>query len=167
MIHSCRFIVIDIQIVSHVPSVFKNGNWKLIYNNQVNGSSINTLFKLNENHGPCILVLKELQTGQIFGAYLSDYLHSVINSFYGGGETFLFTFQNKIKTYTWTQKNQHFIFCDSCGIGIGCGEKYGLYIKGDLTAGYSTKCETFENEILSTSEDFEIDLIELWALDIY
>jgi TLD len=150
-----RYIDIDIQIVSNVPSVFKTGNWKSLYVNQIHGSSLNTLLKLNEHYSPCILVVKELQSGQIFGAYLSEYLHTVMGSFFGGGETFLFTLKDgNIRTYQWTQKNQHFIFCDSHGIGIGCGDKFGLFLKGDLTGGYSTKCDTFDNEILSTSEDF-------------
>lgn len=78
--------------MSHIPYVFKTGNWNLIYQNHRDGSSINTLLTNVENRSPLIIVVKDLE-GMVFGAYLSDYLRPTLNKFYGSGETFVFTFK--------------------------------------------------------------------------
>ena len=36
--------------------------------------------------------------------------------------------------------------CDTDGIAIGCGDKYGIYINGDLSEGYTSYCDTFAND---------------------
>lgn len=36
--------------------------------------------------------------------------------------------KNEIKPYFWTEKNRDFIYCDETGLGIGCGDKFGLFI---------------------------------------
>jgi hypothetical protein len=50
---------------------------------------------------PLILVIKDLD-GWVFGAYLSDKLQ-VKNSFYGSGESFVFTFHVPHLPYTRTR----------------------------------------------------------------
>ena len=44
-----------------------------------------------KDHCPIILTIKDLD-GWVFGAYLSDPLHTS-KTFYGSGESFLFTFK--------------------------------------------------------------------------
>jgi hypothetical protein len=41
------------------------------------------------------------------------------------------------------------MYCDEDGIGVGCGDKYGIFINADLLKGYTSKCETFQNEVLN------------------
>ena len=53
------------------------------------------------------------------------------------------------------------------GIGIGMGFKYGIYIKNDLDKGSSSSTKTFGNpEKLSKKEDFFIDEVEIWGVDM-
>jgi hypothetical protein len=46
------------------------------------------------------------------------------------------------------------MYCDQDGVGVGCGEKYGIYLSGDLSKGYTSPCDTFQNELLTQQEDF-------------
>ena len=53
------------------------------------------------------------------------------------------------------------------GIGIGMGFKYGIYVKNDLDKGSSSGTKTFGNsEKLSKKEDFFIEEIEIWGVDM-
>ena len=65
-----------------------------------------------------------------------------------------------------TGKNNDYIFSDHEGIAIGCGDKYGVFIKNELVDGFSTSCATFDNIILSNESDFDIQNIEIWGLEI-
>lgn len=53
------------------------------------------------------------------------------------------------------------MFSNSEGLAIGCGERYGLFIKGDLLSGNCYKCDTFDNELLSKENDFNIQFLEV------
>ena len=48
---------------------------------------------------------------------------------------------------------------------MGAGDRFGLFVKGDLMSGKSNYCETFDNEVLSSEGDFEIRFIEIWGCD--
>ena len=53
------------------------------------------------------------------------------------------------------------------GIGIGMGFKYGIFIKNDFDRGSTANTTTFGNqEILSKKEDFYIDEVEVWGMDM-
>jgi hypothetical protein len=53
------------------------------------------------------------------------------------------------------------------GIGIGMGFKYGIFVKNDLDKGSTAKTSTFGNpDILSKKEDFYIDEVEVWGIDM-
>ncbi|EAS01406.2 TLD protein (macronuclear) [Tetrahymena thermophila SB210] len=158
-----------LQIIYYVPSMFRYTNWRLLYSNMKHGMSFQTLYRHCEEESPIFLVVQTFQ-GEKFGAYLSDPLH-ITHAFYGNGECFLFKFQGeeqKIKAFQPTGKNQHFIFSNSDGLGVGCGEKYGLFINCDLYRGQTNKCDTFDNEILSSDgkEQFKIKNIEIWGIDM-
>ena len=72
----------------------------------------------------------------------------------------------KVSVFKWTDKNEFFVFCDSDGIAIGMGSKYGIYINSTLEKGFSSPTDTFGNaERLSVGEDFIIENIEVWGLD--
>lgn len=40
---------------------------------------------------------------------------------------------------------------------------YGLWFDGDLYHGHSQKCKTYDNDILTSNEDFVIAAIEIWT----
>lgn len=71
-----------------VPNNFRLSNWSLIYANWKHGTSINTLFRNCEYIEPCILIIEEFN-GNVFGAYLSDYIKTGFK-FYGSAECCVF-----------------------------------------------------------------------------
>lgn len=154
-----------LQILDYIPPSLKLRNWRLIYSNIKHGTSLTTLFYRCEDIGPNILVLQDFK-GWVFGAFCSSSWVRT-QSFYGKGESFLFSFGNtkKIRSFPWTGKNYHFQFADSDGIVVGAGDRFGLFVKKDLLAGTSHCCDTFENDVLSEGHDFEIRFIEIWACD--
>lgn len=87
--------------------------------------------------------------GFIFGGFFTgDW--QVGNSFYGTGESYLFTIKeekDQIEHYLWTRKNNYFQYANYSGIAIGSsdGDEYGLFLNDKLDEGYSTPCETFGN----------------------
>ena len=154
-----------LQILDYIPPSLKLRNWKLVYSNAKHGTSLNTLYFKCDDIGPNIVVVQDFK-GWIFGAYCSD-SWSRGKHFYGKGEAFLFTFKNgrQITPYLWTGKNYDFQYADSEGLVVGAGDKYGLFVKGDLLSGSSYECDTFDNEVLSYTNDYDLRFIEIWGCD--
>ena len=116
--------------------------------------------QLEEDNGPYILIVQTMK-GILLGAYMAtDTVIQKPNSYYGEGETFVFTFktQGKFRTYPpWTRKNKYFIMTyNSLVIGGGSSSKAALFIDEDLTTGSSGESETFANPPLAETEDFKI-----------
>ncbi|KAM3141989.1 hypothetical protein pb186bvf_005862 [Paramecium bursaria] len=154
------------SIVVYLPAIFKTQGWKLIYSNIKHGSSMKTLFRQTDFQSPIIIIIKDLDN-YVFGAYLSDGIKKCCKEqFYGSGESFVFTFKDTqiIEVFKWTTINQDFTLCDTDGIAIGCGDKYGIYINGDLSEGYTSYCDTFANDQLSKNSKFQVKELEIWSI---
>lgn len=92
-INLCRYgLRCNRKIVSHMPSVFKVGEWKLLFSNNRHGSSLQTLLRQVCDRSPLILIIKDVDS-YVYGAYLSESLRMNKGQFYGSGETFLYTFE--------------------------------------------------------------------------
>ncbi|CAD8048322.1 unnamed protein product [Paramecium primaurelia] len=154
-----------ISISTHLPILFKGQKWQCIYSSIQHGSSIQTLMRKTENNSPSVILIRDLDN-YLFGAYLSDGIKNSYGKFYGNGESFLFTFKNSqdIKVYKWTHINNYITLCDTDGLAVGCGDKYGLFINSDLSNGYSCHCETFDNDVLSKNNKFVIERLEIWSI---
>jgi len=48
-------------------------------------------------------------------------------------------------------------------VALGGGPNFGLWMDSDFERGSSTHCETFDNPCLSSTEDFQILLLEVWG----
>ncbi|KAK7808996.1 hypothetical protein U0070_010143 [Myodes glareolus] len=128
------------------------------------GFSLRRLYRQMEGHsGPVLLVLRD-QDGQMFGAFSSSAIR-LSKSFYGTGETFLFSFAPQLKVFKWTGSNSFFVKgdLDSLMMGSGSGQ-FGLWLDGDLYRGGSYPCATFNNEVLARQEQFCIEELEAWVL---
>lgn len=72
--------------------------------------------------------------------------------------------KTKFKHWGWTGDNMYFIRGSSDNISIGAGNgKFGLWLDGDLYLGRTQRCTTYENEPLTTREDFVVKTLECWT----
>jgi hypothetical protein len=86
------------------------------------------------------------------------------HSFYGTGETYLFTFYPFFKKFGWSGENMFFIKCNEDSFGVGCSSGiFGLWLDGELWHGRTQPCATFKNDVLGSREDFIVRIIEVWS----
>ena len=85
---------------------------------------------------------------------------------YGSGQSFLFSFNGpSVVVSRPTGANSLYQFTTDKAFAIGGGGRgYGLYVADGMLRGASHCCATYQNELLSSSEDFQILQIEVWGL---
>jgi NAD(P)-dependent dehydrogenase (short-subunit alcohol dehydrogenase family) len=139
-------------------------NWKLSFSTENNGFSLQSLYRsLASIESPCLIVILDTNKN-VFGAMTVSKVYESKHSFYGTGESFLFTFVPEFKVFHWTGENSFFIRSLSDGLEFGCSNgKHGLWFDNDLCHGHSQKCSTYDNEILSSTENFTIESLEVWT----
>ncbi|XP_069751321.1 nuclear receptor coactivator 7 isoform X2 [Narcine bancroftii] len=137
--------------------------WRLAFSTSSHGFSLKSLYrKVADIDSPVLLVVKDT-CGQLFGA-LTSHPPKPSDYYYGTGETFLYTFNLDFKIFQWTGENSFFIkgSLDSLALGGGSGH-FGLWLDEDLNHGRSNPCTTFNNSILSKTEDFMVQDLEVWT----
>jgi len=156
-----------VALSRELPSRTVGHRWNLVYSTAVHGISLKTLYRNTQNiETPVLLVIID-QEGQVFGAFLSD-SPKVCEGYYGTGESMLFKFldQKTVKAYRWTGTNSFFIKGDSLCLSVGGGDgTFGLWLDGDLNHGRSHSCKTFDNDTLSSKEDFICRGLEAWSFE--
>ncbi|RUO96843.1 TLD-domain-containing protein [Jimgerdemannia flammicorona] len=161
------------QIRRNLPRRYRLAqNWNLLYSLDQHGSSISTLYHRIKGKGPLVLAIKDDDDG-IFGAFVNEPFRPN-PSYYGTGECFLWKAllsdrpeDAQVRVYPWTGRNDYILLCDSGFIGIGGGDgKFGLWLHSDLERGHSERCVTFDNELLSSSSEFECVQLEVWGFKI-
>uniref|UniRef100_A0A8C6QQT2 TBC/LysM associated domain containing 2 n=2 Tax=Nannospalax galili TaxID=1026970 RepID=A0A8C6QQT2_NANGA len=84
------------QLSLHLPPRITGHPWSLVFCTSRDGFSLRRLYRQMEGHsGPVLLLLRD-QDGQMFGAFSSSAIR-LSKSFYGTGETFLFSFSPQLK----------------------------------------------------------------------
>eukprot|EP01022_Parablepharisma_sp_SALTPOND_P001097 TRINITY_DN105585_c2_g1_i1.p1 TRINITY_DN105585_c2_g1~~TRINITY_DN105585_c2_g1_i1.p1 ORF type:complete len:398 (-),score=20.93 TRINITY_DN105585_c2_g1_i1:3502-4695(-) len=168
-----------------VPPLFKRKKWTLAFTINEDGVSMRTFYNNLEKYNPTILVIQDTN-GDVFGAFASEQWHRS-GHYYGTGESFLFKFdvvfivgvykqdaKETLETYRWTGTNDMILYSDDNKIAIGGGyysrndksnrSTIGLLICEDFLTGRTGRCETFDNELLSRSEEFKIANFEVIGL---
>lgn len=151
------------KLARSLPARVKEYAWHLMYRMQVHGASLKTLYRnVSTLDSPVLLIVKDMDN-QVFGAY-ATHPFRICESFYGTGETFLFTFSPDFKVFHWSGENSYFIYGEPSYLGLGgTGSEFGLWLEGDLYRGRSSFSNTFKNDVLSQKEDFSIQDIEVWT----
>ncbi|XP_071753095.2 nuclear receptor coactivator 7b [Centroberyx gerrardi] len=153
------------KLACRLPARVQGYPWRLAYSTVKHGTSLKTLYRnLAEVDSPVLLVIKDLDN-QVFGAF-STHPFRVSEHCYGTGETFLYSFCPEIKVYRWTGENSYFVKgnTDSLQMGGGGGQ-LGLWLDAELYRGTTTSCATFNNQPLSTQQDFNIHSLEVWTFE--
>ncbi|CAD2103021.1 TLD domain-containing protein [Plasmodium vinckei] len=70
-----------------------------------------------------------------------------------------------IQIYNWTTRNNYYVYSDEKSITIGGGDNYALVINDDLSKGQTNKSTTYDNDLLTYDEEFEIQFLQLWIFD--
>lgn len=150
---------------SHIPIRFKYHDWKMIFSTAMHGTSLLTFYKHLDSKSPTILVIKDTD-GHIFGGFASQPWH-VSKTFFGTGESFLFSVFPNFAVYTWTGADDFYCIGKRDFLAMGGGGasgRYGLWLDSELSAGTSEVCKTFLNRRLSLNEEFNCSLVEVYHL---
>ncbi|XP_057678171.1 nuclear receptor coactivator 7 isoform X1 [Corythoichthys intestinalis] len=153
------------KLACRLPARVQGYPWRLVYSTVKHGTSLKTLYRnLLDVDNPVLLVIKDLDN-QIFGAF-STHPFRISEHCYGTGETFLYSFCPEIQVYRWTGENSYFVKgnIDSLQMGGGGGH-LGLWLDAELYRGTTTKCATFNNQPLSSQQDFNIHSLEVWTFE--
>ncbi|KFO79467.1 TLD domain-containing protein 2, partial [Cuculus canorus] len=151
------------QLGPHLPLRLTQQPWRLLYSTAQDGFSLRTLYRCGAQPGsPALLLIRDTEA-QAFGAFSATTI-CCSSSFYGTGETFLFSFSPELKVFKWTGRNNFFMKGDVDLLMVGGGSgRFGLWLDRDLHHGGSHPCETFNNETLSRREEFCIQDLEVWG----
>ncbi|XP_049612548.1 nuclear receptor coactivator 7 isoform X1 [Syngnathus scovelli] len=153
------------KLACRLPARVQGYVWRLAYSTVKHGTSLKTLYRnLLNVDSPVLLVIKDADN-RIFGAF-STHPFRISEHCYGTGETFLYSFCPEIKVYRWTGDNSYFVKgnIDSLQMGGGGGQ-LGLWLDASLYRGTTTKCATFNNQPLSSRQDFNIHSLEVWSFE--
>ncbi|XP_067934818.1 oxidation resistance protein 1-like isoform X2 [Watersipora subatra] len=152
------------KLLRCLPARVEGYPWELAFGSEQHGYSLHQMYRnMNDLDCPVLLII-ETTENQIFGALSSCPFH-MSESFYGTGESFLFTFVDGFKTYSWTGLNNFFNRGDHTCLIIGSGEgSYGLWLDEDIYLGRTQNCRTYANDPLTgNEEDFHIKRLEVWS----
>ncbi|XP_076438147.1 TLD domain-containing protein 2-like [Babylonia areolata] len=152
-----------LQLSNSLPPRTIGYKWSLAYSTNLHGFSLKRLYReVARIDSPILLVLRDTEN-TVFGAFLSE-PPKLSDHFFGTGMCQLWTFKDKFRSFCWTGENVFFIKGDENSMSVGAGQGvYGLWLDSDLYHGRSHQCSTFNNIVLSTTEDFCISALEAWA----
>ncbi|KAG4086835.1 TLD-domain-containing protein [Neocallimastix lanati (nom. inval.)] len=154
-------------IRSRLPKLLQEATtWNLLYSMDQHGARLSTLYRLIKDQGPCVVVLKNSEN-EVFGAFISEPFDPSNHGFFGSPECFLWKSNNyQFKKFAATRNNQYFMLADPTFIAMGGGNgNFGFYLDEDIQFGYSSVCDTYNNEILTEDNEFECYGCEIWGLE--
>jgi len=173
------------ELLKYLPPRCAGKTWRLLFSTSQHGYSLATLYSRVRGHGPTMLLVLD-DRGCVFGGFASrdwsgnDLVSSAIrfsfggsgsaptSSYFGSGETFLFSCQPQFRVHRWTQRNNEFMMArrDLLAFGGG-GGKFGLSLDAALDRGSSGACDTFGNPPLAggagAGELFRAVRVEVWG----
>jgi hypothetical protein len=159
-------------IASWLPATRSIRSWSLKYSLRRDGALLDTLMSLcipKRRNGlveqTSYVVIIEDSWGYVFGGFISQALESR-TTYYGNGESFVFSVAPHPEVYRWTKENNYFIISNSQSFGMGGGgEGFAFQLDDELDTGVSNRSATFNNNPLCSSEFFKCLNVEVWELD--
>ncbi|KAJ3327746.1 oxidation resistance protein 1 [Blyttiomyces sp. JEL0837] len=150
------------------PLLREASKWRLLYSLDHHGISLNTLYrKCEEEAGNAVMLAIKDGNGDVFGAFASEAFR-VRPGYYGNGSCFLWKSENgQVKVFKATGTNDYLILSEPNFFALGGGEgHFGLWVDEDLYNGHSGRCQTFDNDQLSSTAEFDVVGLEIWAFDM-
>eukprot|EP00598_Pedospumella_elongata_P010053 CAMPEP_0185014934 /NCGR_PEP_ID=MMETSP1098-20130426/99573_1 /TAXON_ID=89044 /ORGANISM="Spumella elongata, Strain CCAP 955/1" /LENGTH=242 /DNA_ID=CAMNT_0027544041 /DNA_START=1297 /DNA_END=2022 /DNA_ORIENTATION=+ len=156
-------------IASFLPPTHAAKNWVLTYSLRQHGASLTTLLAQNAKKTrsgqrmlvPCVILIED-SWGYVFGGFIAPLMQNK-QGYYGNGESFVFSVVPTPRVHKWTGKNELFVLSNPhCFAMGGGGEGYAIQLDDELDTGVSNKSDTFNNNVLSSSEFFKCLNVEVW-----
>lgn len=150
-------------LACNLPAMMEGLSWYLLYSTENHGFSLNTLFrKLTHFDSAAFLIIQDV-SDNVFGAMVVGQI-KLSDHFHGCGESYLFTFYPEFKRFNWTGINSYFVKGNTDSLIIGASEgNNGIWLDAELYHGRTQMCQTFDNELLSSTEDFVVKCLEVWS----
>ncbi|KAK3094923.1 hypothetical protein FSP39_007929 [Pinctada imbricata] len=162
-------------IWSWLPARYAVCQPELLYTSEEHGTSLMTLYSLTENHQPTLIFIKTTDD-EVFGAFCSTFWgerrRSTKNvSYFGTGETFLFTLAPQKRKYEWVGLTREdvpntanmFMAGDSSILTVGGGNGEAIQLDANLLHCRTEHCDTFDNDPLCSTEDFTCKVVEVYG----
>ena len=92
--------------------MYRNMRWVLLYRLSEHGVSMNTVISKLQGYENTLIILEDKNRYKFGGFCAEEWIMG--SSFYGTGENFVFTFQDKdaVEIYYATGENSMYQFCD-------------------------------------------------------
>lgn len=153
------------KIEAFLPMRLRGYNWNLLYSLSQHGSSLHTLMRKVRGERATLIVV-ETCNGEVFGAFVSSPWANSL-SYYGSGESFVFTTAPTFEVFNWARTNTMFMYNNDQSIAMGGGGGFAWFMNSDLSRGTSSASETFGNRPLTTDVDFDVAHVEVWGFAMF
>lgn len=144
----------------HPPPPFAHAR---SYSLEEHGCSLHTFYRRTKGHAATVLLVRDAERGALFGAFAPTEWH-VAKSFYGSGETILFSLRPSRKVLRWSGANSYFMLSNEESLALGAGGCFGLWLSADFAHGSSGPCETFGQGMIAPDAEFRCAAIEVYGL---
>lgn len=173
----CNTLTMDMlyTVWTWLPIRYAVSQPELLYTSEEHGTSLVTLYQRVESYQPTVIVIKTTRD-EIFGAFCATYWRDRRQggrnlSYFGTGETFIFTLQPEKWKYEWVGLKQDnipntahmFQAGDRNILTIGGGHGEAIYLDENLQHCRSERCDTFNNTPLTMHEDFQCKVVEVYG----
>lgn len=107
------------KLEASLPTRFRGYDWQLLYSLAQHGSSLHTLLRNAHGANPTLVVV-ETTRGDVFGGFTAVAWKQSA-SYYGNGESFVFTCHPRFERFPWSRKNAMYMLSTDQSIGMGGG----------------------------------------------
>eukprot|EP00299_Pterocystis_sp_00344_P014602 c7242_g1_i1.p1 GENE.c7242_g1_i1~~c7242_g1_i1.p1 ORF type:complete len:475 (-),score=109.22 c7242_g1_i1:50-1474(-) len=158
----------DILTATHIPLIARGlpvslqfSDWVLLYSLSKHGISLNTFYRLTEDQGPTVIVIRA-SSGCVFGGFATESWRPE-HQYYGSGDCFVFRTTPAFQLFPWSQRNEYFLYSTHDSIGMGGGGHFAFVLDKEFLEGSTGKCDTFDSPALTTSPEFRCVDLEVWG----
>ncbi|XP_037076466.1 GTPase-activating protein skywalker-like [Pollicipes pollicipes] len=174
-----------LRLWENLPARFALYTPLLLYTSDEHGFSLKTFYQKVATFEPTVLLLRSTE-GAVFGAYCSTTWNTrnqmqedgTRYTYFGTGETFLFTLRPQLKVYPWVGKvkqeqdpqlagvshsQQLFMAADNTMLTIGGGGGQAIWLDENLSRGKTDACDTFGNPPLTATGSFDVACMEAFG----
>lgn len=154
----------------YLPTDHKK-NWTRLFNSNQQGKSFNRFCYHVVGCGPNLVIIKD-SGGAIFGGFCDSW-RDKNPKFYGQPNSFVFTLAPERTIYRATGRNDHYQYLNwgtqtlFNGVGQGGDQDYfawGMYDDLDRGQSRGKPNVTYNNPVLASKTDFDVDIVEVWEL---